>query len=361
MNLKRLAIAAFLLAAALPARAIHIKIDKDDVPAGDVVVEKGQTHEGDLAAKGSVTVRGVVTGDCAAFGGALVVEGECRGEAASFGGPITLSGRVDRDVASFGGPVVISGTADREVAVFGGDLTVTSSGTVSRGVTVVGGRLNQETGAVIKGEIHNLDSRFLGSLVPGIAQAVSRAERRSHDRDEDEGPKRLVPVAPVALCLLTLVLALFLPAQVETVAAAAAADFWRSLGIGLLIAMGFVPALVAMAVSVLAIPFIPVALAALGAALVVATAAFYLLLGRRASRNLSRPEPGTIKAVAATGAGVAVVFLAAGLIPGLGGLLRLALFLTMCGGVTLGLGAVWTTRFGTRPAAKPADGEASAV
>lgn len=360
MNLKRLTFAAFLLAAALPARALHIKIDKDDVPEGDAVVEKGQTHEGDLASKGTVTVRGVVTGDCAAFGGPLIVEGECRGEAASFGGPLTISGRVDRDVASFGGDVDISGTADREVAVFGGDLTVRSSGTVSRGVTVVGGRLNQETGAVIKGEIHNLDSRFLGSLVPSFAKAVSQAERRS-ERHDEEGPRRLIPAAPVALCLLTIVLVLFFPVQVETVAAAAAADFWRSLGIGLLIAMGFAPALVAMAVSVLAIPFIPVALAGLGAALVVATAAFYLLLARRACANLSRPEPSTLKSVAAAGVGVAAVFLAAGLIPGIGGLVRLALFLTMCGGVTLGMGAVWTTRYGTRPAAKPAEEEVSTI
>lgn len=350
MNLKPLFLAACLLAPALSARAINIKINKDDVPEGDVVVEKGQTHEGDLAAKGTVTVRGVVTGDCAAFGGALIVEGECRGEAASFGGPVKVTGRVGRDLASFGGGADISGHADREVAVFGGNLDLRSSAAVGGGVTVVGGHLNQETGAVVKGEVHNLDSRFLGALVPGIADAVTKAERHSNRHHDDGGPGALIPAVPIALGLMAVLLALFLPKQVEGVAAAASADVWRCVGIGLLIAMCFAPGLVAMAISVLAIPFIPVALAGLGGALIVAAASFYLLLARRACRNLGKEEPGTFKAVGAAAASVAAVFLLAGLLPGIGGILRLALFLTMLGGLVLGLGGVWVTRFGTRPA-----------
>lgn len=347
MNLKNLTLSAGLLALSLPALALRIKANDRDVQPGDVVVEKGETRSGDVAAKGSVTVRGTVTGDCAAFGGPLVVEGECRGEAASFGGAVRVPGRVRGDLASFGGPVDVSGQADGDVAVFGGDLTLRSSATVAGGVTVVGGRLSQEPGASIKGEVHDMDSRFLGALAPDIARAVTRAERRTEKHEHAD--RAVFPAFALALGLLTALLALFVPAQVENVAAAAAADFWRALGIGVLCAMGVMPGLVAMAVSVLGIPFIPVALAALAAALVLGTSAFYLLLSRRAFRNLGKPEPKTIPAVAWSAAGAFAILLATGFIPGLGDLLRLACFLTLLGGATLGLGGVWLTRYGTRP------------
>jgi len=332
---------------AAPAFALRVKIDDKKLPEGDLVVEKGETRSGDAAAKGAVTVKGVVTGDCAAFGGPLVVEGECRGEAASFGGPVTVSGRVAGDLASFGGPVEVSGRADGDVASFGGDLTLRSSATVAGGVTVVGGKLIQQPGATIKGEVHSFDSRFLSALGPGLAQAVRRAERR---HQEDEGPGRvLIPGFLIGLCVLPCLLVLFVPAQVEAVAAVVAADFWRAAGTGLLIAMGILPGLVAMAVSILGIPFIPVALAVLAGALVTGLSAFFLLLSRRAHRNLGKEEPSTIRAVVSCAAGVAAIAILGGILPGIGGLLRLALFLTLCGGATLGLGAVWLTRFGTKP------------
>lgn len=349
MNIRVLVLAAALAPLAVPSLALHVTIDDKKVPEGDLVVPAGETRSGDAAAKGAVTVAGTVTGDCAAFGGPLTVSGECRGEAASFGGPVAVSGRVGGDIASFGGPVSISGRADGDVASFGGDLTLGSSATVVGGVTVIGGRLIQAPGSAIKGEVHSFDSRFLSALGPGLAQAVRRAEHERGDRDE--GPhKVLIPGFLVGLCVLPALLVLFLPAQIEAVAAAAAAEFWRVAGHGLLIAMAILPTLVMMAVSVLGIPFIPVALAVLSAALITGLAAFFLLLSRRVCRNLGRPEPATIAAVAYGGAGLAVAAVVGGILPGIGGLLRLALFLTMCGGATLGLGAVWLTRFGTRPA-----------
>ena len=348
----RLLLAAVLLAAAAaPSRAINIKIGDDKVREGDAVVEKGETVEGDLAAKGAVTIRGVVRGDCASFGGPLVIEGECLGEAASFGGPVTVGrrGKVMKDLASFGGSVEILGEAGREVAVFGGDLIVRSSATVRGGVTVVGGRLTQETGAVITGEVHNLDSRLLGTLGASFAKAIRRAGRL--DEDAGETPRKaLISGFLVGLCLLPFLMALFLPGQIETIAAAAAADFWHAAGVGLLIEMAIVPASLALLVSVVGIPFVPVAYAALAAAFVMGMGAFFLLMARRACRNLGKPELSTIRAVGYAGAATAGISIIGGLIPVIGGVLSLALFLTLCCGMTLGLGAVWLTRFGTRPA-----------
>ena len=344
----RMLLCAVLLSFSLPARAIHLSVDDADVRKGDYTVQKGETYEGDLAAKGAVTVKGVVTGDCASFGGPLVVEGECRGEASSFGGPLRVSGKVGRDVASFGGGVEISGVAGRDVAVFGGDLTLRESANVDGGVSIFGGQLNQESGAKIKGETHNFNSRIISALVPSIAFAAVRHADRHESRGGGER-KALISGSLVALCLLPFLLALFFPTHVEAVAAAAAADFWRAAGIGLLIEMAILPGTVALAASVIGIPFIPVAYAILAAGSVMGTGAFFVLMARRVCRNMGKPEPATIPAVGYAGAATAAVSILGGIVP-LGGLLGLALFMALCCGMTLGLGAAWITRLGTRPA-----------
>lgn len=348
----RLLLAAVLLAATVPARALNLRLGDDKVRKGDFTVEKGRTFEGDVAAEGAVTVLGVVTGDCAAFGGPLVVEGECRGEAASFGGPVRVSGRVGGDLASFGGAVDLSGSAGGDVSSFGGDLILRSSSAIEGEVSVFGGQLKQEPGATVKGELHNFSSPMIGAMVPGVALAAMRA-----DRGAKRGPaprKALISGFLLGLCLLPFLATLFFPAQVETVAAAAAADFWRALGVGLLVEMAIVPGTLALAVSVIGIPFIPVAYAALTAAVVMGTGAFFLLMARRACLNLEKPVPSTIKAVGWAGAATAAISILGGLLPVVGGVLGLALFLTLCCGTTLGLGAAWLTRLGTRPAAPAA-------
>ena len=340
-------LAAVLLAVTVPARALKMQIGDEKVRKGDYVVEKGQTFDGDLAAKGAVTVKGVVSGDCAAFGGPLVVEGECRGEAASFGGPVRVSGKVGGDLASFGGPVEISGVVRGEAALFGGDLTLRSSATVEGGVSIFGGRLTQENGAKIRGEVHNFNSRFIGAILPNIAMAAMRAEGR--DEDDRAPRKALISGFLAGVCLLPFVLALFFPGHIEAVAAAASADFWRALGIGLLVLMALVPGSLALTVSVIGIPFIPVALAAFVAAIIMGMGAFFLLMARRVCVNLGKPAPSTIKAVGLAGAATAAISILGGFLPIIGGAVSLALVLTLCCGMTLGLGAVWLTRLGTRP------------
>lgn len=344
----RLLLAAALLVLSAPAGALKLQLGDDKVRKGDFFVQKGETFEGDLAAEGAVTVMGVVTGDCAAFGGPLVIEGECKGEAASFGGPVTLRGRVGGDLASFGGPVEVKGAAGGGVSLFGGDLTLRSSASVGGDVSTFGGQLKQEAGAKVGGEIHNFRSPLVGAMVPGFALASLRAAQGAEQNQTKK--KALISGFLLSLCLLPFLATLFFPAQVETIAAAASADFWRALGVGLLIEMAVAPASVALAISVIGIPFIPVAFAGLTAAFVIGTAAFFLLMTRRACQNLDKPVPSTIKAVAYAGAGTAAISIVGGLIPFVGGMLGLALFLTLCCGMTLGLGASWLTRLGTRPA-----------
>jgi len=343
---RRFLLLAVLLSAAAPARALSLGSEDPSVHKGDYTVEKGKTHEGDLAAKGTVTVKGVVTGDCTAYGGPLVIEGECRGEAASFGGPARVSGKVGGDLASYGGPVDMSGTAKGDISLFGGSLALRSSATVEGDVSIFGGTLEQESGSRIRGEIHNFSSSLAGSVGRGISEAVTRGERGR--RYEGAPKKAAISGFLLSLCLLPFLLTLFFPKQVETVAAAASADFWRALGYGLLVEMAIVPATLALAVSVIGLPFIPVAYAALAAAFIMGMGAFFLLMSRRACLNLGKPEPTTIKAVGLAGAATAAISIAGGLLPVIGGILGLALFLTLCCGMSLGLGAVWLTRFGTR-------------
>ena len=346
MNARHL-LAAVLLAVTVPSRALNIGSEDSKVRKGDYTVEKGQTYAGDLGVKGAVTVKGVVTGDCAAFGGPLVIEGECRGEAASFGGPMRVTGKVGRDISSYGGPVDLTGAAGGAISLFGGNLILRSSSTVAGDVSIFGGELNQETGSRIRGETHNFSSALAGSVGRGISEAVMRGERGA--RYERAPKKALISGFLAGLCLLPFLLTLFFPKPVETVAEAASSDFWRVLGIGLIIEMAIAPASLALVISLIGLPFIPVAYAALAAAFVMGLSAFFLLMARRVCLNHGKPAPSTISAVGYAGAATAAISIAGGLIPIVGGIIGLALFLTLCCGMTLGLGAVWLTRFGTRP------------
>lgn len=172
------------------------------------------------------------------------------------------------------------------------------------------------------------------------ADAADGPERRAETALDGAIIERLIAALP-PLYREALLLRHVSGLSVEDVAAA--------LGIGLLIEMAIVPATVALAVSVIGIPFIPVAYAALAASFILGMGAFFLLMARRVCLNLGKPEPSTIKAVGLAGGATAAISIAGGLLPVIGGVLGLALFLTLCCGMTLGLGAVWITRFGTRP------------
>jgi hypothetical protein len=335
-----------------------IAVESKDVRIGDVYVAKNDTFDGDLVAKnGNVTVDGVVDGDCVAFGGAMVINGEVLGDAAVFGGPVQVNGGIKKDLAAFGGPVTVLGTIGGELASFGGPVKLLASAVVDGDIAVLGGQVEQSDSAQVKGEITNISLGMMNRFLPG---AISVAQRKTPLLRITRFFMALAWVA--ASALLVLLASLFFPLGVSRIARSVEIDIWKSIGIGLLAQVGVIPGLLLMAVSILGIPLIPLAILAFIAACVLGFAGFCLLAAKRLFAASHRQPPGTVASAMIGFLTVNALLLAGHLIniPGppftvLGWILIIANFTILWFAVTVGLGAVWSTRFGSKDeAVKPA-------
>ncbi|MDX6767903.1 MAG: polymer-forming cytoskeletal protein [Elusimicrobiota bacterium] len=365
MKLKTTLLAALLALGAGLAQArpqFNIKIDGKDPIDGPVRVAKGETRDGDIVARGSITVEGMLNGDAVSLDGAIAIPGQVNGDVASLGSAVSITGAVSGDVASMGGPVSVEGRVHGDVAAMGGDVTLGPKAEVNGSVALLGGKLRKADSAKLNGSVTQLDLG-MGRDLLRLATKVSRKAAAGTPEERAEVKKgwgRAKVVAGIAFllgCGLLVALAgAFAPRQVETVAAAVEGDFWRSAGIGLLVLVAAGPALLLLAVSIVGLPLVPVALLAVFAAKLLAVAAFCLVLARRFSQSVSRPAPTTLGGV---GLGFALLvspnllgklIALTGLPGGVGGLLLLVSLMLLSFAVMVGVGAIWTTRFGTRGA-----------
>lgn len=351
-----------------------VRVDADKMRHDDVTVAKGETLKGDLVTSGAIRVEGTVEGNAVSFGGKVDVPGEVRGDVVAMGGDVDLGGSSKGDLAAIGGSVRVSGKVGGDVAAIGGDVALDKGAAVDGDVSVVGGRLSKEEGVTIKGSVSQVGLGALKSLLPALtrgslklalASGGSRhgAFRWGHDSDresrheDDDVPSaggRLLRAGVFLLFVLGLGLvlalgALFLPQELQAVAAAARSDFWRCAGIGTLMVVLFLPGLLALTISILGIPLVPLAVLAWCAAALFGVGAFSLLIAERAAQSLNKPLPAAPLAVAAGWLILETLPLVGKLIGGfLGGALSFAGFLLLSGGLVAGLGAVWITRMGRK-------------
>jgi cytoskeletal protein CcmA (bactofilin family) len=347
-----------MLAAARPALAKHnmrINVESDDVRHGDTLVPKGETLRQDLAATGAIVVDGTVDGDCASLGNSVAVNGDVRGDVAALGGAAEVPGTITGDLAVLGAPAHISGTVHGDVAVMGGNVTLDEHAVVDGDVSMLGGKLVKADGAVVKGSVNHLDLALAKSFLPLIGKL-----HRMPDLAEKFSPLKKVAqfvmflVFAAGMGLMVVLLTVLLPKQVETAAAMITADFWKAAAVGALILMLTFPGFLLMVVSILGIPLIPLAMLFYCVALIMALAAFSLVLAGRFCELRGQPRPVTLAAVA-LGYGLLVGLLALGKfleIGGtmgslLGGIFVLANLILLSCGMVVGLGALWLTRMGT--------------
>lgn len=359
------------VAAADSQGAFNVKIGDDDITVdaeearrGNVYVAKGDTVEDDLVTRGgSITVDGVVQGDCAALGGSITVNGSVDGDVAAFGGGVTLAeaGEVDGSIAAFGGSLDVKGSAGNDLACFGGSIDLGPKARVDGNVASMGGTVNKADGAVVKGEVKNLSFGMLDQFIPGAIHNIDRFERPPRPPQPWSRAMGFVRTLIVAagIGFLVLLAALFFPRQVERVATAVQDDFWTSAGVGMLIQMALFPGLVLMIVSILGIPLVPVAGMLLLAALLMSYAAIGLVVFRKLAHDAAPGRYGTVAAAMIGYLLLNALYLAASLlhvVPHTGFLVGLFIAINVLVtwfGLTIGLGAVWRTRFGTRSAALP--------
>ena len=270
-----------------------------------------------------------------------------------FGGNVELQSgsTVDGDVVVFGGTINADGLITGSVVGLGGPVNLGGTAVVEGQVVSAGSTITQSPGAAIEGEIVDLAQGPFMFNFPGGAQAWPENMQWS---GMDWGWSPWLSVGQFVLWLIvgavvaTLTL-LFLPDHTERVAYTAFNSPLPSLGIGLLVAIVFVPLIfllsIVMIITVITICFLPLVLLAAVLVAVVAWAFGLIALGYEIGERLNQGLNQDWAAPLSAGVGTFLLILVINgleiVIPCVGWI-----FPILAG--SLGLGAVLLSRFGTR-------------
>lgn len=337
----------------------EVEIDSKNAKVGNIYVGPADTINDDVVTKGgSITVDGMVNGDCVTFGGGVTVNGTVMHDVAAFGGATMVAGTVKGDVATFGGNVSIDGTVDGDVAAFGGMVKLGPKSSVGGDIATVGGTVDRADGAQVSGEIKNVDLGMLNQFIPGLVGSAHFAHKKPV---AGRAIKFFVVFFMLAgLGILVTLLGVFFSKPIERITHIIETDFWKSAGIGFLVQISLAPALVFMAVSILGIPLIPLAVLLVVAGILMSIASFGVIINQKFLHAVNKPPMNTLPAVVLGFVLLHSLFLLGTLIniagsplTALGVIFIIINFIVLWCGVTVGLGAVWTTRLGTRDQAPP--------
>ncbi|MDQ6773588.1 MAG: hypothetical protein M3024_11460 [Candidatus Dormibacteraeota bacterium] len=257
---------------------------------------------------GNLTAAGSVGGDLTVIGGNADVTGPVAGDVTVIGGNLVLSGnaRVGRDATSIGGNVTLKDSAQvgRDASAVGGHTDVQGQATVGRDATGV------PTAAVISGRPNFLLPLGAGGLVPAVG-----------------------------FVLLSTLLLLLFPRQLERASRLAIQQPPASFGLGCLGVVVSIVVITILAISIILSPVALVLALALAAAWAFGWAAISLALGRKILEWGRSTEARPLPALLLGAAIVAVAWM----IPGINVIVALV-------GGTVAVGVTLGTRFGNRGA-----------
>ena len=307
-----------------------------------------------------------------AFGSTVRVgRDEVAHDIVSIGGGVKVDGQVRGDAISIGGTAKINGRVTGEVVAIGGDVELGPEAEVLGDIVTVGGRVRREDGSSVLGEVSEVDwgdfewnwggdwfDGWDGDWFPGVGD---RPPFFRLGKVFEFVQSIIFTVLLIALSGLVLLVA---PKGVGRVRSAASSDLWIMFAVGLGVEVFFIPVLVIvsllLAVTIIGIPFAlllwPVALIGLTAAFVFGYAGSAAAAGnwcRRRFQGAGRVAAGSFGALALGVLAIQALALVADLL----GFLGLPWFFRVMFWIpgvlicylawTIGLGAVFMTRFGT--------------
>lgn len=284
------------------------------------------TQGGRVVFGSSFTLRGGETmdGDLAVFGGNVVLEEDSL---------------LDGDMLVIGGNAVVGGEISGDIVVLGGNVDLLNPAVVDGDIVSFGGRINQAERATVRGRIIDESGRTLPlgpRVIPQVAPSVPAL---------DFGRSVLLNFVwfvfrTLLLAALAVLVVMFWPEPAERVATALVDHPLAAGGLGVLTVLVLPILLVLMLVTILLSP-----ISLIGGLLLIVGGVFgWIACGLEVGERLTAILNWDAHPAAAAGIGTLLLtFVAGGLamIPCIG---WLAPFIV----VSLGLGAVLLTRFGTR-------------
>ncbi|SIR92988.1 polymer-forming cytoskeletal protein [Natronorubrum thiooxidans] len=247
------AVIALVLVGTIPAT---VAAQSNSQTGGTVVVEEDETVDELEAFGGTVVVEGTVTGDVNAVAGEVRINGDVGGNVEAAAGSVTIAGTVDGDVEAATGSFTLTedGTVGGDVAVGAGSAVI--DGTIEGSAEIGAETITLGDDAAIAGDL-----RYGGSL-EGNTDAVAG----EIEQDSSIGVDLTPTIQPIAswlfsayVLVLNLVfgaalLALF-PRFSDRVAGRVARTPVRSGLVGLGVLIGIPILLIALAITVVGIPF----------------------------------------------------------------------------------------------------------
>lgn len=279
------------------------------------------------------------------------------GNLAIAGGTATLDqgSTVNGDIVILGGTLSAAGAINGDLIAIGGVVNLQDSAVISGQVVRIGSLLNTGNAKISGGvqEGWQGDLNLATPTAPGtpIIPAIP-ATPQTPARQPIALQALWALVQGMALAALATVVTLFLPRPTERVVDTLHSETWISGGVGVLTILAFPVLLAVMIITILLIPFTPIAALALAVAIVYGWIAVGYELGDRMEDLFKAEWAGAVKAGVGTLA-LTLVVRAIGIIPCMGWTVGVLVAL-------FGLGAVVISRFGSmkfsskpKPAAEP--------
>ncbi len=281
------------------------------------------------------------------------------GDIVRMGDPIVVQEDVviSGDIVALGSDATILGTVRGDVVAVGGNIIMGEKGSIVGDAVTIGGSITKAEGAKVYGQ----EVSMAGIPIPFLSLGL-RAARNPFLAN---ALGLLWTVARMlAVVLFCVLVAAVIPGPLGVIGSTLREDVVKCGLFGLLIEFLTLPGLFALIISIVGIFAVPAVVLLLIVAGVVGLAASALLVGRRLLPG--RPLAAVVAPVALGAVVIQSPALAARLIGFVQFLFPLKLVISIVGGVafylamTVGLGAVWLTRFGRRiPQPKPPRGEGS--
>jgi hypothetical protein len=238
-----------LLLISSPASALYIKTGDNIVISEDTIIDDNLFVSGD-----DVVVSGKVNGDLIAFGGDIILNGEVNGNIIVAGGNVTVSGTA-RNVFVAGGDVSIAGVIKNDLFAGCGQLYIDKNsrigkdaflgcgdakiaGKIYRDLGVAAGNLMIAPGALIKGKLaYSVDTYDLSkeAKVMGTITSYARPNYRQQAAQFMAGVALVSKIVSfLAIFIIGVLAIIFLPNQVKLVSARMVNRFWKSLVWGII-------------------------------------------------------------------------------------------------------------------------------
>lgn len=279
---------------------------------------------------------------------------QLNGDLGVVGGQATIEegATVNGDVMVAGGTLDVAGRIDGSIAVFGGSVNLERTAYVAGDLVTFGGSVQRSPGAEVRGEVREGGSFDMPVLPGPVFFPEMDRFMTGPEVDIQQSPGQWLAaallsairtgIAILALAALALVAALLWPKGIERLGTTALHQPAPVLLVGLLSWVLGVGLFVVLAITICLLPIaLALALVLLVAALLSWVVAGWLV-GRSLLRVLKMRSP-TVVAEAAIGTLVlAIVYFLVGIIP-----CTEFIFGTLI--VSIGMGALVLTRFGTRP------------